>query len=78
MYGLNCNSTCRCQNQSRCRESDGICLCEPGFYGPTCSEGKLNVIIISILRITIRTDKYLIELINKIPSTMYLNLYLRW
>jgi len=43
MYGLDCSSICRCQNDSKCRVADGICLCEPGFSGPTCSEGELNI-----------------------------------
>jgi len=80
-YGLNCNSTCKCHNESRCRESDGICLCNPGFYGPTCSEGLLNIIIyysiISILRNTIRTNNFFIEFITKISSyefTIYLKM----
>jgi len=42
-YGIDCNSTCRCQNESKCRDVDGICLCGPGFSGPTCSEGELNI-----------------------------------
>lgn len=43
MYGVDCNLTCRCQNGSKCRVNDGVCMCEPGFSGPTCSEGELNI-----------------------------------
>lgn len=39
-FGIGCNLTCKCLNDTICRSTDGVCLCKPGFYGPTCSKGK--------------------------------------
>lgn len=37
-YGSDCNRTCRCQNNGKCRKNDGYCLCDPGWTGHTCED----------------------------------------
>lgn len=39
-YGSNCSSICSCFNGGKCRPTDGLCFCSPGFYGHDCSKCK--------------------------------------
>lgn len=43
-FGIDCSSVCNCKNGASCRPTDGNCMCKPGFYGPTCSEGRCTKI----------------------------------
>ena len=34
-----CTNDCpRCYNGGICNEYSGVCICGPGFYGPTCQD----------------------------------------
>ena len=35
-YGLNCQGTCRCQNNATCSHTDGSCHCTAGWRGELC------------------------------------------
>lgn len=47
-YGINCKYTCKCRNGAHCRQSDGVCLCKKGFYGPLCSKGQWTTFYFSL------------------------------
>lgn len=38
-YGLQCRSTCSCQNGALCDPADGSCKCGLGWTGPRCDAG---------------------------------------
>ena len=38
-WGVMCDSACECQHSSGCDKVGGECICQPGWFGPKCSEG---------------------------------------
>ena len=39
-YGVGCASQCRCEHADGCDPVSGECLCQPGWFGPTCSQSQ--------------------------------------
>uniref|UniRef100_A0A3Q4H4Y9 Multiple EGF like domains 11 n=1 Tax=Neolamprologus brichardi TaxID=32507 RepID=A0A3Q4H4Y9_NEOBR len=37
LYGINCSSSCSCQNEISCSHIDGSCICGEGWQGVDCS-----------------------------------------
>ena len=44
-FGQNCSETCsiHCQKPEKCDRVDGSCMCEPGWKGKDCKQGKVKV-----------------------------------
>ena len=39
-FGVNCRKQCNCKNEANCDGVTGECICLPGWFGPSCTEGK--------------------------------------
>ena len=44
-FGQNCSETCsiHCQKPEECDHLDGSCMCQPGWKGKDCKQGKVKV-----------------------------------
>lgn len=42
-YGVECTSQCECTEGTRCRPTDGKCLCPAGRTGSKCDQGNISV-----------------------------------
>lgn len=40
-FGSDCQDRCECQNSGQCDRQTGQCVCQPGWTGERCENGKV-------------------------------------
>jgi len=51
-WGVGCQEICQCHHYSGCDAVTGECLCLPGWFGPTCSQGTSTLSVYQLRRMS--------------------------